>query len=132
MYPHSALITLLTVFVIAIAMGLVGRARGKCQIKAPATTGHPDFERAFRAHQNTLEQSVMFLPVLWLATIYSSQPELVIVLGYVWVASRLWFVLAYIREASKRAMPFLIGSLASALLLVLSLKAVVMQMLSAG
>jgi hypothetical protein len=32
---------------------IVGRYREKLGIKAPATTGHPDFERAFRAHQNT-------------------------------------------------------------------------------
>ncbi len=132
MHLHAALITVLNVFVIAIAMGLVGRARGKFQIKAPATTGHPDFERAFRAHQNTLEQTVMFLPVLWLATIYSSQTELVMALGYLWVAARLWYVLAYIREAGKRGLPFLIGALAVTFLLVLSLKAVVLQLWQGG
>ena len=42
---HSAaFITLLNVLVLGIAMGLVGRARGKYGIKAPATTGNEQFE----------------------------------------------------------------------------------------
>jgi len=44
----------------------VGRARGKYKVKAPATTGDPAFERAFRVQMNTLESAVAFLPVLWL------------------------------------------------------------------
>ena len=33
-------------------------------------TGHPEFERAVRVQMNTIEQFVIFLPLLWLATIY--------------------------------------------------------------
>ena len=73
MHLHAALITALNVLLIAFAMYLVGRARGRFQIQAPATTGNVDFERVFRAHQNTLEQTVMFLPVLWLATLYYNE-----------------------------------------------------------
>ena len=120
MYLHAAMITVLTVIVIFIAMGLVGRARGKYQVHAPATSGPPEFERAFRAHQNTLEQSVMFLPVLWLATHYGNS-NLAAVLGFIWVFSRLWYVLAYIKEASKRSMGFLISFLAFVGLLGMSL-----------
>jgi glutathione S-transferase len=69
---HIALVTLLTVLVIFIAQVLVGLARAKHGIKAPTTTGNLDFERVFRAHQNTLEQSMMFLPALWLAGTYSN------------------------------------------------------------
>lgn len=81
MHLQAALITALTVVIISIAMYFVGRARGKFQIKAPATSGHPDFDRAFRAHQNTLEQTVMFLPLLWLATIYCHE-QYAAYLGY--------------------------------------------------
>ena len=35
-------------------------------IDAPAMTGHPEFERAVRAHANTLEWLPIFLPSLWL------------------------------------------------------------------
>jgi glutathione S-transferase len=116
MHHQAALITLLTVVVIIIAMMMVGRARGKYKIKAPATTGHPDFDRAFRAHQNTIEQAVIFLPVLWLASIYSYETYAAYV-GYAWVISRLWFIFAYIAEAEKRGIPFGLSSLASAILL---------------
>ena len=34
----------------------VGRARGRFEVPAPATTGIESFERFFRAHQNTTEQ----------------------------------------------------------------------------
>ena len=52
---HSAaFITLLNVLILFIAMGLVGRARCKYGIKAPACTGNEHFECAFRAHENTI------------------------------------------------------------------------------
>ncbi|MCC6757140.1 MAG: MAPEG family protein, partial [Arenimonas sp.] len=65
----ASFITLLNVLVLFFAMGLVGRARGKYSIKAPACSGHEGFECAYRAHLNTVEQSVMFLPVLWIASL---------------------------------------------------------------
>lgn len=38
-----------------LALGYkVGRARSKYDVKAPAITGNPIFERHFRVHQNTL------------------------------------------------------------------------------
>ncbi|MGA0197569.1 MAG: MAPEG family protein, partial [Prochlorotrichaceae cyanobacterium] len=43
----------------------VGRARFKYGVKPPAMTGDPGFECAVRIQQNTLEQMVFFLPLLW-------------------------------------------------------------------
>ena len=40
---------------------LVGNARGKFNVAAPAITGHPVFERYYRVHQNTLEMLVIFI-----------------------------------------------------------------------
>jgi glutathione S-transferase len=128
MYLQAALITTLCVIVIAIAMFLVGRARGIHKIKAPAITGHPDFERAFRAHQNTLEQAVMFLPVLWLATLYSNE-QYAAYFGYAWLIGRLWYVLGYIQAAGRRNMGFLVSFLAFAALLAMSLWSVISMML---
>ena len=45
---------------------LVGRARGRYEVPAPATTGHPVFERYFRVQQNPGEQLLIFFPSLWL------------------------------------------------------------------
>jgi glutathione S-transferase len=120
MYLHAAMITALSTLVISIAMFLVGRARDKYQIKAPAISGNPDFERAFRAHQNTLEQTIIFLPVLWLATLYSNE-QIAAYAGYAWLISRLWFIFAYIKAASKRGAAFSVGLLAFVVLLAMSL-----------
>lgn len=124
MHLHAALITLLNVVVIAIAMALVGRARGRYQIHAPAITGNPDFERAFRAHQNTLEQTVMFLPLLWLVTLYGNE-QVAAWLGYAWLVGRLWYVFGYVKAADKRSGGFGLASLATIGLLLLSFWALV-------
>jgi uncharacterized MAPEG superfamily protein len=128
MYLQAALITALTVVVISIAMYFVGRARGKYQIHAPAISGHPDFERAFRAHQNTLEQTVMFLPLLWLATIYCNE-QYSAYLGYAWLIGRLWYVYGYIAAAGKRSMGFMISALAMIVLLVMSLWGIISKLM---
>ncbi len=128
MHLQAALITALTVIVISIAMFFVGRARGKFQIHAPAITGHPDFERAFRAHQNTLEQTVMFLPLLWLATVYSNE-QYAAYLGYAWLVGRLWYVFGYIADAKKRSMGFLVSALAQIILLIMSFWGIISQMM---
>jgi uncharacterized MAPEG superfamily protein len=128
MYLQAALITALTTIVITIAMYFVGRARGKYQIKAPAITGHPDFERAFRAHQNTLEQAIMFLPLLWLASIYCNE-QYAAYLGYAWLLGRMWYVFGYIAEAGKRSMGFTIGAIAQLGLLGMSLWGIISKMM---
>ena len=45
----------------------VGRARGRHGVSAPATTGDETFERFYRAHQNTMEQLVVFIPAIYAA-----------------------------------------------------------------
>src|SRR5215472_3834074 len=71
------LMPLLPALVTALALALylgtviaVMRARGHYGIAAPATSGHPVFERLFRIQQNTLEQLVLFLPALWLYSLF--------------------------------------------------------------
>jgi uncharacterized MAPEG superfamily protein len=120
MHLQAALITALTVLVLVFATALVGRARGRYGIKVPATVGPPDFERAFRAHMNTLEQAVIFLPALWLATIYNNE-GIAAYLGYAWVAGRVWYIVGYIKEADKRSIGFLISVICFFILLAMGL-----------
>jgi len=115
-FADAALITLLNVLLIALASFFVGRARGKHGIKAPATTGHPDFDRAFRAHMNTIEQTAMFLPTLWVATMFGDA-RIAAWLGYTWLAARLWFLFGSLSEAGRRSPGFTIASLANLALL---------------
>ncbi|KRE88359.1 hypothetical protein ASG87_07025 [Frateuria sp. Soil773] len=105
-----ALVVLLTVllqFGTAIA---VGRARSKYGIKAPATSGHPAFDRAFRVQMNTLESTLMFLPSLWLAAHYGFAAWAGIT-GLVWVAGRAWYAAAYLQDAARREGGFALGSI---------------------
>lgn len=111
MTPYIALITLLTVVLMIVTAMLVGKARGTHGVKAPATTGHPDFERAYRVQANTLEAAVAFLPALWVAGSYSSA-SIAAVLGAVWLLGRVLYISGYLKAAEKRGMGFMIAFLA--------------------
>lgn len=130
MPPLAALIVALTVILLALAMAMVGRARGRFAIKAPATTGHPDFERVFRAQMNTNEQALMFLPSFWLAVHYGWL-ELAAVMGLVWLVARTWYLFAYARDASRRDLPFIIATVALVVLLLDGLRGLLMLTLAA-
>ncbi|HWU75725.1 MAG TPA: MAPEG family protein [Rhodanobacter sp.] len=122
-----ALVTLLTVLLLLGTVWAVGHARGKYVIKAPAITGHPAFERAYRVQMNTLEQTVMFLPTLWLAANYGFSGWAGIA-GLVWLAGRTWYAAAYLNDAAKRGPGFMLGMLALAALLVMACIGVVRAM----
>ena len=114
-----ALVTLLTVLLLFATMWAVGHARSKYGIKAPATTGEPAFERAYRVQMNTLEATVMFLPTLWLAATlgFSGWAG---VAGLVWIVGRVWYAAAYLRDASKRGPGYLVSMLGWAAALVMA------------
>ncbi len=114
-----ALVTLLTMLLLFGTTLVVGRARGKYQIKAPATSGHPVFERGYRVQMNTLEQTVLFLPTLWLATHYGFSGWAGIA-GLVWLAGRGWYAVAYMKDPVKRGPGFGLGMLAWIALLVMA------------
>ena len=62
MLPNTAAVTLLGLLLYFYMSLNVGRARVRFGVKAPATSGQPDFERVFRVHMNTLEWMPIFLP----------------------------------------------------------------------
>lgn len=70
MYRLTALVTLLAIAFYFFTCINVSRARTKTGVKVPATSGHPDFECAFRIQMNTLEWMPIVLPALWLFAIY--------------------------------------------------------------
>ena len=104
-YRWPALITLGVVVLLFVFAGVVGKARVKYNIKAPATTGDPAFERTFRAHQNSVENAVIFLPALWLFAAFVSEVWAA-ALGAVWIAAYVWYFAAYQEDAEKRGRPF--------------------------
>jgi glutathione S-transferase len=114
------LTTLVTLIAIALYfwMGMrVGMSRSKFDVPAPATTGHPTFERMFRVHMNTLEGMPIFLPVLWLFASYHSD-MIAALIGLVWVAGRIAFMIGYTADAKKRSLGFLIQFVAVVVLFV--------------
>jgi glutathione S-transferase len=83
----------------------VGRARARCGVPAPATTGHPEFERYYRVHMNTLEQLAMFLPLLWIFASYVSATWGA-GLGVVFIVGRALYARAYVRDPTSRSLGF--------------------------
>lgn len=114
-----ALVTLFAVLLQFGVMWAVGHARGKHGIKAPATSGHPAFERAYRVQMNTLESTVMFLPTLWLAANYGFSGWAGVA-GLVWIVGRVWYALAYLKDPATRGPGYLVGMLGWAALLVMA------------
>ena len=106
----------------------VARARVKYNIQAPATTGHPIFERTFRIQSNTTEQLIIFLPSLWLFSAYVS-PVWASLVGIVWIAGRVIYAISYTRDPERRAVGFVTGYLATVFLLMGSLFSIVWQQL---
>lgn len=114
-----ALVTLLNVLLLFGTAWAVGSARGKYAIKAPATTGHPLFERAYRVQMNTLENTVLFLPTLWLAAHYGFSGWAGVA-GLVWIVGRVWYALAYLKDPAKRGPGLLVGMFGWLVLLALA------------
>ena len=110
-------------FVIALALIqyfafciVVGRARGRYGVPAPATTGHPEFERRFRVQQNTLEQLVVFIPAMLLFAAWVSA-SLACVLGLMFILGRWLYFRGYLADAERRGTGFMVGALAQMALL---------------
>ena len=85
-----------------------GRQRAKHAIQAPATTGHPDYERALRIQQNTLENLVVFIPTLWMFSILAN-PLVGAGLGLVWIVARAWYAISYARAPETRGPGFIVA-----------------------
>jgi glutathione S-transferase len=116
--PHyTAVVTLLVVLIYMFMATRVAAARGKFGVKLPAISGHPDFERVFRVHQNTLEWMPIFLPLLWLCAIYFSDAAAAVV-GLLWIAGRLMYFVGYTKAVEKRLPGFFIQGTACLLLLI--------------
>ena len=96
---------------------LVARARGTYGVAAPATTGHPMFERYYRVQVNTVECLIVFLPALWLAA-YFWNPRWASILGAVWLAARIWYARAYVRDPGSRSGGFGLSFMAVIVLLI--------------
>ena len=116
-HPLVAIVTLLALL-LYFYMGLrVGQGRSKYGVAAPAVTGNPDFERAYRIQMNTLEWLPIFLVSLWLFAASWSSDLIAAAIGLVWILGRILYLTGYSRAAEARGPGFGIQALATAVLL---------------
>jgi glutathione S-transferase len=123
-YVH--IVALLAIIQFIFFMMLVGQARGKYGIKAPAMTGNEHFERALRVQMNTLEQLVCFLPALLMAAVYWP-PTYVAATGVVYLVGRVLYWQAYVKDPAKRGLGFLLTFLPTVLLTLAGLVGALMR-----
>ncbi len=116
-HPLVAIVTLLALLVYFYMSLRVGQARSKFNVPAPATSGNPDFERAFRIHMNTLEWLPLFLVSLWLFAIAWGSDLVAAGIGLIWIVGRILYLTGYSRAAEARGPGFGIQALAAAVLL---------------
>jgi len=96
-----AAVVLLAIVEFLVFGFLVGGARARHKIEAPATVGNPVFERTFRVHYNTMEHLVAFIPAIWLFGLYMD-PRWGAGLGAVFILGRAVYAVGYIRAPEKR------------------------------
>ena len=125
---HLPVLVVLLNVLLLFATGLVvASARGRHGVKAPATVGHPDFERAFRIQMNTLEWMPIILPALWLFAVYISD-SIAAGIGAIWIIGRIVYFIGYSKAAAKRGPGFMIQGIAAIALWAGALGAVVLRM----
>jgi glutathione S-transferase len=100
----------------AVFMVQCGQARGRFGVAAPATAGHPIFERYYRVQQNTIEQLVIFLPALFLFARFVST-RWALPLGILFIIGRALYARGYVADPAKRGPGFLCTVIANAALL---------------
>jgi glutathione S-transferase len=128
MFYFTAVVTCLAILFYFFTTVKVGKARATFGVKAPATSGHPEFERMFRVQMNTLEWMPIFLPSLWLFAIYISDP-IAAGLGLVWIVGRILYMTGYVQAPEKRGTGFGIQALATFALLLGALGAIVWRLI---
>jgi uncharacterized MAPEG superfamily protein len=106
MNRETILGVIVTLLAAVVYLGLamrVGILRGKHGVKAPATAGHPQFERAYRVHLNTAEQYIAFLPLFWMATLtFHAYYWLPAAFGALFLIARLFYARLYMSAPETR------------------------------
>jgi len=131
-HPLVAIVTLVALLVY-FYMGLrVGQARTKFNVPAPAMSGNPDFERAFRIQMNTLEWLPLFLVSLWLFAIAWGSDLVAAGVGLVWIVGRILYLTGYSKAAAARGPGFGIQALATGVLLFGALGKIIWMVVQKG
>ena len=123
-----ALVTVVALAQVMLFQGRVARARNTFDVQGPATSGHPMWERYNRVHLNTIENLVVFLPLLWVCGLFFNVVAAG-VLGALFIAARVVYARGYLSEPpSRRAAGAWLTSLVLALLVLGSLVGIGMRL----
>ena len=118
------LVAVLAVLQLLMFAILVGRARGLYNVKAPATSGHEMFDRAYRVQMNTLELMVAFLPALYIAARYWPA-SYVAAAGAVYLVGRLVYWRSYTAAPASRGIGFALSMVPILALLIAAMVGIV-------
>lgn len=102
------IVAMLAILQYLVFGSLVGRARGTYRVKAPAVTGHEQFERIYRVQMNTLELLVAFLPAMYAAARYWPA-WIVAALGAIYLVGRVVYWRAYVVAPANRGLGFVLS-----------------------
>ena len=97
----------------------VGRARQRLRIEAPAVSGNDEFDRYFRAHQNSLEQLIVFLPAVLVAA-YLGYSITAVVCGVFYLVGRAIYFRSYVKDPKKRTLGFVLSFFSTVILIMTS------------
>ncbi|MDX1580804.1 MAG: MAPEG family protein [Alphaproteobacteria bacterium] len=106
-YAYPGFVSGLALLVYYFTLFRAGIARVKFKIPAPSHEGPEEYVRHVRAHHNTMEHLVMYLPGMWLFA-FAVDPYWAAGLGAIWPVGRLFYALGYYKAAEKRRLPLYI------------------------
>jgi len=109
---NVALVAILLLIQYMAFQMMVGVARGKGEVKAPAISGDEAFERMFRVQMNTLENLIITLPMMMICAHHFSA-KVAAILGLVFFVGRILYMLSYRKDPAKRGPGFMLGFLAN-------------------
>ena len=113
---YLTIVTLLAALEFIVFGLLVGMARGKYDVQAPATTGNEFFERQYRIHYNTLEQLIVFIPGLWAFGCFVDELWGAGI-GLIYIIGRIVYARAYNNDPAARGTGMLMSVIPSYLLI---------------
>ena len=116
-FPLTTLAILIALLVYFGLGAVVGAARGKFNVPAPLSSGHPEFDKRNRVHMNTLEQLVIVVPAAMFAAPVLGDPITAMV-ALVWSVGRLLYARSYYADPAKRSLGFMLTILPSFILII--------------
>ncbi|MCP5181772.1 MAG: MAPEG family protein [Pseudomonadales bacterium] len=123
-------LALMVALIVYMFFGIqVGMARGRYGVKAPAVSGHPEFERYFRVQMNTLEQLMVIVPSS-VAFAYFVGDMWAAIAVTVFIVGRLVYFRSYIADPDSRGAGFGLSALPGMVMLIGTIIAIVLRLLS--